>query len=65
MENALARRNVTIWNTLKKHYKKIDNTLMPPFINTADKFIGPGAIVDRVSDKIKLIVARYEESNLF
>jgi len=62
MENALSARHTDIWDTLKNHYRKIDDTLMPPFINTSDKFIGPGAIVDRVSNKIKSIIGKYSNS---
>lgn len=62
LENALATKKTTIWDTLKNHYQKIDKTIMPPFIYTSDMFIGQGAIVDRVSDKIKSIIAKYSDS---
>ena len=64
MENALSTRRKDIWDTLKNHYRKIDDTLMPPFINTSDRFIGPGAIVDRVSDKIKSTIGKYSNSRV-
>jgi len=61
LEIDLAKRKIQIWDLLKSHYKKINNTLMPPFIYTTDVFIKPGAIPDRVMVTMKKIITKYSQ----
>jgi hypothetical protein len=61
LENSLATKKVTIWDVLKSHYLKFDNALMPPFIITADRFIEPDSITERVTGPIYKIINKYSE----
>ena len=61
LENSLAKKKTTIWDILKSHYKKIEKSLMPPFIHTADRFIEPDAITKRVTEPIISIINKYHE----
>jgi hypothetical protein len=63
LENTLAKKKKTIWNILKSHYKKIDNTLMPPLIQTTDRFINPEIVAERLMLKMKEIINTYSERN--
>jgi hypothetical protein len=61
LENALAKKEKQIWDILESHYRKIDKTLMPPFIHTADKFINLGAITNRSVVAMQEIVRKYSK----
>jgi hypothetical protein len=63
IENVLTKKKKQIWDLLKSHYKKINKTLMPPFIHTADRFIQPGAITDRSMSAMKEIIKKYSQKN--
>ncbi len=63
LENVLAKKEKQIWDILKSHYKKIDETLMPPFIHTADRFIKPGAITDRSMAAMEGIIKKYSKKD--
>ncbi|WP_026473538.1 hypothetical protein [Alkaliflexus imshenetskii] len=63
LENTLAKKKKTIWDILKSHYKKIDKTLMPPLIQTTDRFINPGIVAERLMIKMKEIINTYSERN--
>ncbi|MCT4614573.1 MAG: hypothetical protein N4A49_06825 [Marinifilaceae bacterium] len=63
LENTLANKKKTIWDILKTHYKKIDKTLMPPLIQTTDRFINPGIVTERLMVKMKEIINTYSEGN--
>jgi hypothetical protein len=63
LENTLAKRKKTIWDILKSHYKIIDKSLMPPLIQTTDRFINPGIVADRLMVKMKEIINSYSEKN--
>lgn len=59
LNNSLASKKIKIWDLLDKHIKKIENTLMPPFIVTSDNYINPGSISERALESIKVIVRKY------
>jgi len=59
LENVLAKKEKQIWDILESHYRKIDNSLMPPFIHTADKFIKPGTITRRSMAAMEGIINKY------
>jgi hypothetical protein len=61
LENILAKKEMQIWDLLKSHYKKINKTLMPPFIHTSDRFIKPGAITERSMAAMEEIINKYSK----
>jgi hypothetical protein len=63
LENTLAKKKETIWDILKSHYNKINNSLMPPLNYTTDRFINPKMISDRLMVKMKEIINRYTEND--
>lgn len=63
LENVLAKKEKQIWDILKSHYKKIDKTLMPPFIHTADRFIKLGSVTDRLMVAMEEIIQKYSKKD--
>ncbi len=59
LEAVLHSKDEQIWDILKSHYKKINNTLMPPFFNSTEKFIKPGVITGRLRTEMKEIINKY------
>jgi hypothetical protein len=62
LENVLAKKEKQIWDILESHYIKIDKSLMPPFIHTADKFIKPGTITRRSMAAMEEIINKYTKN---
>lgn len=59
LNNSLSDKSIKIWDLLDKHIEKIQNTIMPPFILTSDKYINPNAISKKALERIKSIVRKY------
>jgi len=59
LETALLKKEIQIWDLLKSHYKKIDKTLMPPFIHTSDRFIKPEAVTERLTAAMIDVINAY------
>lgn len=62
LENLLAKKKQIIWNLLESHYKKMDESFMPPFILTTDRFINPDIITDRPMQKFKELIKKYTDN---
>ena len=59
LENSLSNKKVNIWDLLKSHQKKTSQTIMPPFILSADEFINIESITERVKTSLVTIVEKY------
>lgn len=61
LETTLTKRKKQIWDILESHYRKVKNSLMPPFIHTADRFIELGSVTERSMKAMTDIVKNYSE----